>query len=246
MNSETCELTVIIPVLNEERTIDTILDRVLALPIDLEVIVVDDGSTDATPEILQRRTDSRLSVLRHPVNRGKGAAIHTAIPSIKGRFTVIQDGDLEYDPSDFHRMLEKVKSEEAQVVYGSRILGKQPMSYLRYWLGGRGITLFTNFLFGSHITDEPTCYKMIDSSLLKSLDLSCPGFEFCPELTGKILKRKIPIHEIPIHYHPRTLEQGKKIRWTDGLIALWTLLKIRLTGRVSFFQSSEPSDRLDI
>ncbi|MCD4653360.1 hypothetical protein K8T06_05440 [bacterium] len=106
------------------------------------------------------------------------------------------------------------------------------MSYLRFWLGGRGVTWFTNLLFGSKITDEPTCYKLFESKLLQSLDLQCPGFEFCPEVTGKILKRRIPIYEVPIIYSPRSLEEGKKIRWIDGFIALWTLLKIRITGHI--------------
>jgi len=226
------DLTVIIPVLNEEKTIEIVLDRVLNLDIDLEIIVVDDGSTDSTPALLKKHVSDRVKVFTHTENRGKGAAIQTALPSIQGKFTVIQDGDLEYDPRDFKRLLDVMTHQNAQVAYGSRILGKQPMSYLRYWLGGRGITLATNLLFGSRITDEPTCYKMFDSRLLKSLDLKCPGFEFCPEVTGKILKRRINIHEIPITYNPRTLEEGKKIRWMDGLIALWTLLKIRISGKV--------------
>lgn len=226
------ELTVIIPVLNEEKTIDTVIDSVLAQDIRLEIIIVDDGSTDLTPEKLEQRVSENVSVLTHPVNRGKGAAIQTALPHIRGRYTVIQDGDLEYDPADFRRMLDVMVREDANVVYGSRILGKQPMSYLRYWLGGRGVTVATNLLFGSKITDEPTCYKMFATELLQSLNLQCPGFEFCPEVTGKILKRRIKIHEIPIRYNPRSLEEGKKIRWTDGLIALWTLLKIRISGKV--------------
>jgi dolichol-phosphate mannosyltransferase len=223
-------LTIIIPVLNEEKTIDTILHRILEVDLDKEIIAVDDGSTDTTFQKLKKRESDRFRVLSHSDNRGKGAAIHTALPFARGKYTIIQDGDLEYDPNDYIKLLDVIQSGNARVVYGSRILGKQPMSYLRYWLGGRGVTLFTNFLFGSHITDEPTCYKMFETSLLQSLDLECPGFEFCPEVTGKILKRRIEIHETAISYNPRSLEDGKKINWVDGFIALWTLLKIRLTG----------------
>lgn len=231
MKNEGILLTVIIPVLNEGRTIDTILDRVLAVDMDKEIIVVDDGSTDKTPEILARRANDRIRALTHPQNKGKGAAIQTALPHARGTYTIIQDGDLEYDPNDYHKLLNLMREKNAQVVFGSRILGKQPMSYLRYWLGGRGVTWFTNLLFRSRLTDEPTCYKMFETELLKSLNLECPGFEFCPEVTGKLLKRKIPIYETPIHYNPRSLEEGKKIKWKDGFIALWTLLMIRLTGR---------------
>lgn len=224
-------LTIIIPVLNEEKTIDLILDRISRVKLDFEVIAVNDGSTDSTFDKLKQRENERFRVLSHPHNRGKGASIQTALPYAQGKYTIIQDGDLEYDPNDYLKLMEVMVSNNAKVVYGSRILGKQPMSYLRYWLGGRGVTLFTNLLFGSRITDEPTCYKMFETSLLRSLELECPGFEFCPEVTGKILKRKIRIYEIPISYNPRTLEEGKKIKWRDGFIALWTLIKIRLMGR---------------
>jgi dolichol-phosphate mannosyltransferase len=239
MKNEDVLLTVIIPVLNEEKTISTILDRVLAVDIDKDIIVVDDGSTDQTLTILKQRQNDRIRVFSHDRNRGKGAAVQTALPHARGFYTIIQDGDLEYDPSDYVRLMEVMRLQNARVVFGSRILGKQPMSYLRYWLGGRGVTWFTNLLFRSRITDEPTCYKMVETDLLRSLNLECPGFEFCPEVTGKILKRKIPIYEIPIRYNPRSLEEGKKINWTDGFIALWILLKIRLTGRPYFRKNSK-------
>jgi len=230
VNTNNVLLTVVIPVLNESATIDKILDRVLSVDVEKEVIVVDDGSTDSTLEKLKARSEPNIQVLTHPANKGKGAAIQTAVPFIRGRYTVIQDGDLEYDPNDYLRLIDAMKDRQVRVVYGSRMLTKQPMSYWRYWIGGRGVTWFTNLLFGSQLTDEPTCYKMFESDLLRSLDLECPGFEFCPEVTGKILKKGISIIEVPITYNPRSIEDGKKIRWIDGIIALWTLLKIRLTG----------------
>jgi len=233
MEEPTPELSVIIPVLNEARTLRTIVDRVLAVDLDMELIIVDDGSTDETPTILESLKSDSIRVFVHPENRGKGAAIRTAIPHIRGRYTVIQDGDLEYDPQDFTRLLNEIKTRNRRVVYGSRILSNARMSYLRYHLGGRAITLATNLLFGSRLTDEPTCYKLFESELLKSLHLQCTGFEFCPEVTGLILKMKIPIIEIPIKYEPRSIGEGKKIRWQDGIIALWVLLKTRFLRSVN-------------
>ncbi|MBN1355066.1 glycosyltransferase family 2 protein [bacterium] len=220
-------LTVIIPVYNESRTIRTILDRVRTVDLPKQIIVVDDGSTDDTAAIVRPFLGEEVMLMRHESNRGKGSAIRTAMPYIQGTYTVIQDGDLEYNPADFVRMLETMEANRARVVYGSRILSHSSMSYLRYWLGGRGLTFFTNLLFGSKLTDEPTCYKMFETELLKSLDIRSTGFEFCPEVTAKILARKIPVIEVPIEYHPRSIEEGKKIRWRDGIIALRVLMKYR-------------------
>jgi len=225
------ELTVIIPILNEEKTIQDIVNRVLAVDLDLDIIIVDDGSDDETPKILKFLESDKIRVLTHSSNQGKGAAIRTATPHIQGNYAIIQDGDLEYDPQDFIPLMDAIKNQKARVVYGSRILSNSRMSYLRYWLGGRGVTWFTNLIFRSRLTDEPTCYKLFESDLLKSLDLKCTGFEFCPEVTGKILKQGIPILEVPIKYSPRSIEDGKKIRWQDGVIALWVLFKIRFLAR---------------
>jgi len=225
------ELTVIIPILNEEKTIQDIVNRVLAVDLDLDIIIVDDGSDDETPKILKFLESDKIRVLTHSSNQGKGAAIRTATPHIQGNYAIIQDGDLEYDPQDFIPLMDAIKNQNARVVYGSRILSNSRMSYLRYWLGGRGVTWFTNLIFRSRLTDEPTCYKLFESDLLKSLDLKCTGFEFCPEVTGKILKQGIPILEVPIKYSPRSIEDGKKIRWQDGVIALWVLFKIRFLAR---------------
>jgi len=189
--------------------------------------VVDDGSTDATAQAV-RDSGLPLKYLRQDPNRGKGAAIRHGLEEAEGVFTIIQDADLEYDPADYQALLEPLLSGKSQVVYGSRIAKRgNAYSYLGFYLGGRALSLVTNILFGSHITDEPTCYKVMRTDLLRSLKLVCQGFDFCPEVTAKILKRHIPIIEIPISYFPRSKEEGKKINAKDGLIALWTLFKLR-------------------
>ncbi|MBN2053852.1 glycosyltransferase family 2 protein [bacterium] len=222
------KLSVVIPVLNERATIGDIIQRVRAVPAVHEIVVVDDGSTDGTTEVLAGLGDS-ITVLRHERNRGKGAAIRTGLEAVTGDMVIIQDADLEYDPQDYMPIMATMLEKQARVVYGSRILSHSRMSYLRFWLGGRFITWCCNLLYGSSLTDEPTCYKMIEADLLRQLDLKGNGFEFCPEVTGKILRCGIPIYEVPIRYAPRTIEEGKKIRWRDGLTALWYLVKIRFS-----------------
>ncbi|MFC1679425.1 glycosyltransferase family 2 protein [Elusimicrobiota bacterium] len=232
-NPASVKLSIIVPAYNEAATITAMLDRLLTVtfPIPMEVLVVDDGSTDGTTDVLKRVSDPRLRVIIQPENRGKGAAIRAGIEKATGELVIIQDADLEYEPGDIPELLKPIMSGEAEVVYGSRILRpNNPASYFRYYWGGRLVTLWTNILFGSSITDEPTCYKLFKTDLLRELDLRCTGFEFCPEVTAKILRRKIPIHEIPIKYRPRGMAEGKKIRWWDGVIALWTLLKFRVCG----------------
>lgn len=226
-------LTVVVPALNEAKTLRRVVESLFAVDFQrrLEVIVVDDGSTDGTADALKGLERPGLKVLRHETNRGKGAAIRTALAEASGEVLVIQDADLEYDPAELPRLLQAAEERDAAVVYGSRILQEDnPASYLRYYWGGRLISLWTNLLFFSHITDEPTCYKLVRTDLLRSLELTCTGFEFCPEVTAKVLRRGLPIVEVPISYRPRSIEEGKKIRWNDGVIALWTLLRIRLFG----------------
>jgi len=219
------KLSVIVPVFNEVQQIEEIIRRVQRVPIDKEVLIVDDGSTDGTAEVVDRLEGVR--VFHHSRNRGKGAAIRTALPACQGELTVIQDADLEYNPNELPGLVERLERDDAQVVYGSRIMGSTNKSYLRYYLGGRLVTFVTNLLYGSTLTDEPTCYKLFRTDLLRSLDLQCEGFEFCPEATAKILRRGIEIAEVPISYSPRKIHEGKKIRWTDGARAIWTLAKYR-------------------
>ena len=226
-------LTVIVPAYNEAKTIGRVVERLFSvrLPVPLEVIVVDDGSSDGTADAAAVFRNPALKILRHAANQGKGAAIRTALACASGDYVLIQDADLEYDPEEIPLLLETAAARRASAVYGSRILKKgNRASYARYYWGGRLISLWTNLLFSSSISDEPTCYKLFRADLLRSFDLRCTGFEFCPEVTGKTLRRGIPIVEVPISYRPRSLEEGKKIRFKDGLMALWTLLRIRLFG----------------
>ena len=233
-------LSVIIPAYNEARTIAQILQKLseTQLPVGYqwEIIVVDDHSSDTTSEIVSQWKEAHtqpLTLIRHKQNWGKGRAIRTGLEHANGPYTIIQDADLEYEPADIARLLQYAIIHDCPVVYGSRILGQREghegkitASPLFYW-GGRLVTLAANLLYGLHLTDEPTCYKLFKTDLLRSLCLECEGFEFCPEVTAKVARQGIPIPEIPISYHPRTPSEGKKINWRDGLEAIYTLLRYR-------------------
>lgn len=223
------KVSVLVPAYNEVRTIARMLEAVYQRNPgrDLEVIIVDDGSTDGTYEAAMAAAKPGTKVLRHAKNSGKGSAIRTALASATGDVVIIQDADLEYDPADYAMLLKPIEEGAAEVVYGSRLMKSDARSYHRYYWGGRLVSLWTNILYGSRLTDEPTCYKVFKTEMLRSLDLKCTGFEFCPEATAKTLRRGVKILELPISYYPRGMEEGKKIRWTDGAIALWTLLKLR-------------------
>jgi glycosyltransferase involved in cell wall biosynthesis len=234
---KTALLSVVVPIYNERETLLELLARVRAarLPegVAMELVLVDDGSTDGTRDILQNQVEGRyddVRVLYHPENRGKGAAIVTAIGAAAGDYVVVQDADLEYDPNEFAPMLAPMLDGQANVVYGSRfkgeIVGMQPANRL----ANRILTVAANVLFpGARISDEATCYKMFRTDLLRRIPLKARRFDFCPEVTAKVLKRGERIREVPIHYRARTMTQGKKIRWTDGVEALWTLIKYRFT-----------------
>jgi len=220
-------LSVIMPIYNEKNTLIEILNRIEAVKIEKEIIIVDDGSMDGTRQILKDLKFENIKIIFHEKNQGKGAAIRTGLKAAIGDVVIIQDADLEYEPMDYLKLIPLIQSGEAQVVYGSRTLGSNKRSYHRYYWGGQFVTLVTNILYGLKITDEPTCYKMFKKEVIDRIKLDCTGFEFCPEVTAKVVRLGYTIHEVPISYHPRSFEEGKKIKWRDGLIAIWTLLKCR-------------------
>ena len=227
------KLSIVIPCYNEEATIAAILQRIDAVDlgeVEKEIIIVDDGSKDSTPQILSSYNGKYKTILNE-TNKGKGHALRIGFERCTGDVVIVQDADLEYAPEEYGKLIQPILDGEYKVVYGSRILNKtnERHSALRFYYGGLLVTWVTNLLYGSRLTDEPTCYKVFDRELLMSIPLECEGFEFCPEVTAKILKRKIPILEIPITYMPRNIEEGKKIRWYDGLEAIWTLVKYRFT-----------------
>jgi glycosyltransferase involved in cell wall biosynthesis len=214
------ELSVIIPVYNEADNIKRILSAVENVKINKEIIVVDDFSTDGTREFLRKKQGIKL--VFHKKNMGKGTAIRSALKIVSGDFVIIQDADLEYSPNQYTRLFKPIKENSTKVVYGSRILGKGVFLKSSYY-ANRFLTLLTNVLFNSHITDMETCYKMIETKLLKNLNLTSSRFEIEPEITCKILKRKEKIVELPITYKGR--KKGKKIGVKDGIQAIWNLVK---------------------
>jgi glycosyltransferase involved in cell wall biosynthesis len=216
------------PVYNERETIREILRRVRAVDIDKEIIVVDDGSTDGTREILmEEEKKGDLRIFYHDENRGKGAAVRTGIRKARGDFIIIQDADLEYDPRDYHALLRPIIEGRAEVVYGSRFLGgPEGMSSL-YNIGNKFLTFVTNLLYRAVLSDMETCYKVFKAEVIKSIPLRSRRFDFEPEVTAKVLKRGYSICEVPISYKGREHKEGKKITWMDGIKALWTLIKYR-------------------
>lgn len=226
------KLSIIIPVFNESRTIVEIIKRVVLASTrdyEKEIIVVDDGSNDGTEKILEDlKKKFNFVLLRHPRNFGKGTGIKTALQKVSGEVVIIQDADLEYDPNDYQNLL-KVFERGFPVVYGSRNLKKKTKrGYFLYFLGGKLLAAFCNLLFGSNLTDINTGYKLFRADLIKKIHLESSGFEFCEEVTAKILKSGYSIKEIPIHYYPRKFSQGKKINFWDGIIGLRTIIKYRI------------------
>jgi len=214
------KLSIVIPCYNEFATIWTIVEKVRNSPVkEIEIIIVDDASTDGTRDILRSEIESLVDkIIYHKENMGKGAALRNGFSEASGDIVIIQDADLEYDPNDYDKLLTPILNGEAEVVYGSRRLGgNSNRSYNRYYFGGVFLTWFTNVLYGSRITDEPTCYKVFKFDVLKNLNLKAKRFEFCPEVTAKVLKRGYQIYEVPISYYPRNFREGKKIGWKDVL-----------------------------
>jgi glycosyltransferase involved in cell wall biosynthesis len=222
----------LIPAYNEAGTIGEVLERIEALELDKQVIVVDDGSTDETAAVVEdwvsRRNHGDV-IVRQP-NRGKGAAIRAAIPHADGEIAVIQDADMEYDPVDVPALIEPIERGVADVVFGSRLSGGRPQRAYLFWhlVGNRFLSLLTNLLFNTTISDMETGYKAMRTDVLRSLDLRQDGFGIEPEITGKVCKRKLRIYELPIAYYGRSYAEGKKITWRDGVKAILVLFSVRL------------------
>jgi len=231
-------VSVIVPVYNEVENLDDLLRAVVASPVKKEIIVVDDGSTDGTREKLRALPAiDELTILFHERNCGKGASIRTALAHARGEYVLIQDSDLEYDPSDYPALLAPLESGEANVVYGVR--PDRPERGLRFFLGAKFLTHLTNLLYGADIHDEATCYKVLRRSVLAQMELECRRFEFCPEVTAKLCRMHEKIAEVPISYHPRSAIQGKKIRHADGWLAIWTLIRYRFLPRRRWLRKSQ-------
>ena len=235
-------ISFLIPAHNEAATIEELLQRVHALDLDKQVVVVDDGSTDATPRILQVWERQRGVVVVRQSNRGKGAAIRAAIPLIDGDIAVIQDADLEYDPAEVPGLIEPIERGAADVVFGSRLSGGRPQRAYMFWhlVGNRFLSLVTNVLFNTTLTDMETGYKAFRSEVLRSLELREDDFGIEPEITGQVCKRKLRIYELPIAYYGRTYAEGKKISWRDGTKALRVLLRVRLTAQSGTRRPRQP------
>jgi glycosyltransferase involved in cell wall biosynthesis len=224
-------LTVVIPVYNERATVAEIIRRIRAveIPLTLQVIVVDDGSSDGSDKVLQALEDSTVRVIRHTHNQGKGAAVRTGMEAMTGDLLLIQDADLEYDPDDWPRLLDPILKGKARVVYGSRFTGERKNMLPLHWFGNRMLSLVTNLLYSSTLSDMETCYKLFDAEVLKGITIVSDRFEFEPEITAKVMRRGFRIYEVPISYAGREANEGKKITWRDGFGAMAALIRFRFT-----------------
>lgn len=225
------KVSFLIPVYDEARTIEELVERVRALPFDKQLVIVDDGSTDGTSAILDEiaRRDPEVRLLRQP-NRGKGAALRAGIPLLEGEITVIQDADLEYDPADVPALIRPIADGHADVVYGSRLSGGRPQRAYLFWhmVGNKFLSLVAGILYNTTLTDMETGYKAFRTPILQSLDLRESGFAVEPEITARICMRQLRIYELPIAYYGRSYSEGKKITWHDGFKALWVLIRCRV------------------
>src|SRR5580658_5013246 len=233
-------VSVIVPVYNEIAHVDELLQAIHASPVKKEIVIVDDGSTDGTREKLRTMPLANdVTVVFHEKNCGKGAAIRTALQYARGEYVLIQDSDLEYDPQDYPALLRPLEQNQANAVYGVR--PDRPERGLRFFLGAKLLTHLTYLLYGAGSHDEATCYKVFRRSLIAQIPLECRRFEFCPEVTAKLCRMDEKIAEVPIAYAPRSAGEGKKIRHSDGWLAIWTLLRHRFTPRASWTKSTPDS-----
>jgi glycosyltransferase involved in cell wall biosynthesis len=224
-------LSVVMPVYNERATIDEIIGRVVDVPMRVELIVVDDCSTDGTRDrLIELQREHGFTLLLQQRNQGKGAALRRGFAAVTGDIVAIQDADLEYSPEEFPMLAELIVEGRADVVYGSRFLGRHRVFLFTHYLGNRVLTFVTNVLYNTMLTDMETCYKVMRREVLDGMNLQSNGFGIEPEMTAKIFKRGFRVYEVPITYDGRTYEEGKKIGWKDGIVALWVLLKYRFTA----------------
>ena len=223
-------LSVVMPVYNEITTVEEIIRRVLAVPLRIQLIVVDDYSTDGTRDVLAvLQKELGFTLLLQSTNQGKGAALRQGFKIVTGDIVLVQDADLEYSPEEYPQLIELICQGRADVVYGSRFLGRHPVFLFTHYAGNRLLTLITNLHYNTMLTDMETCYKVMRTEVLRSMTLESDGFGIEPELTAKIFKRAYRVYEVPITYDGRGYQEGKKITWRDGVVALWVLLKYRFT-----------------
>lgn len=223
---ENLKVSVIIPVYNEKKNIKVLLEEVLKQDV-YEIIIVDDGSTDGTVEILKSLENPKIKVFFHDKNYGKGSAVRTALSQVTGDVIIIQDADLEYDPSEYNKLLAPIKKGKADVVYGSRFKGITRVFYFWHYVGNKFLTLIANMLYNATLSDMETCYKVFKKACISNLNLKSNGWGFDPEITAHFFKKGYRIVEVPISYYGRTYREGKKIKWMHGFIVLWTIIKCR-------------------
>jgi len=220
--------SIIIPVYNEEATLKKVVDTIKAVELEKEIVIVDDGSTDGTIKILKQMDDPQIKVFYHNNNQGKGAAVRTGLEKATGDIVIIQDADLEYDPREYPHILRLIKDGSADVVYGSRFLGDHRVFLFWHYMGNKVLTLITNLLYNTILTDMETGVKAFRREAIADIKIRSNGFDFEPEITAKILKKGLRLYEVPITYRGRSYDEGKKIHWYDGLWALRALIRFRL------------------